>query len=193
MTEAENLAAKVNHVLAMLIFQITSPPSRWAEEGYEKCLKAYNAIVIVKLGEFRELVEKKGTTAPAFQECLHILYTAHSVACTVMSFIVWMSTLQHGAFKEYFRMTTSIAESAMGLAAFVVERSTKIKKSLDEGGWIDRVLESLRMEGEGREEVSKLVEEVVGEDGMEAWAGDVLESWRESVVGLGLMKVLGSK
>ena len=42
--------------------------------------------------------------------------------------------------------------------------------------------------GDG-DEVSDLVREVVGEADVEEWGGRVVESWREGVKGLGLVKM----
>lgn len=75
-------------------------------------------------------------------------------------------------------------ESATQILEAVVEKSKVIKDGLDESGWIDRVLESMEARGPGEQ-----LRNLVGENFVEEWAGFVVEGWRESVTGLGLLKV----
>ncbi|KAK3321953.1 N-acetyltransferase B complex non catalytic subunit-domain-containing protein [Apodospora peruviana] len=70
----------------------------------------------------------------------------------------------------------------------------KLKESLGEGGWLDRMLEwtfgaDEDADGDG-DEVAKAVSDVVGgHAGAEEWAGKVLESWRDGVKGWGMVKM----
>ncbi|KAK4142908.1 N-acetyltransferase B complex non catalytic subunit-domain-containing protein [Dichotomopilus funicola] len=76
----------------------------------------------------------------------------------------------------------------------------RLKEALGEGGWLDRVLdlvfggeeeEEMKEEGGGGGgEVRRAVEEVVGgRGGAEEWAGKVVESWREGVMGWGMVRM----
>lgn len=81
---------------------------------------------------------------------------------------------------EYSKM---LVESAKKVLEAVEEKSKMIKNGLDESGWIDRVLESMEV-GDSGEKLRSLV----GENFLEEWAGWVVEGWKESVTGLGLLK-----
>lgn len=77
-----------------------------------------------------------------------------------------------------------MAESAKSVMEAVVQKSKEIKSGMDESGWIDRVLESIEV-GDSGEQLRSLA----GENFMEEWAGCMVEGWRDSVTGLGLLKV----
>jgi N-terminal acetyltransferase B complex non-catalytic subunit len=73
----------------------------------------------------------------------------------------------------------------------VTEKCATVKKGLDEGGWIDKVLESVlpdiqeASDGENAAVAPIIVtfKELIEENFMEEWAGQVVESWRDSVIG----------
>ena len=75
-------------------------------------------------------------------------------------------------------------ESAREVMRAVVDEAKGTKNGLDESGWIDRVLESMEVGSSGEQ-----LRSLVGENFLEEWAGSVVEGWRESVTGLGYLKV----
>lgn len=70
-----------------------------------------------------------------------------------------------------------------------------MKEGLAEAGWLDRLLDVVLPEAEGKEEgsggeIARVVEEVVGGRAVaEEWAGRVVESWREGVKGWGMVRM----
>lgn len=77
----------------------------------------------------------------------------------------------------------------------VAEKSVVVRKGLDEGGWIDKVLDSvLQVQGSEGEKASVLgsLTDLMDAGRLEVWAGDVVESWRDSIVGLSFLKVIAS-
>jgi N-terminal acetyltransferase B complex non-catalytic subunit len=72
----------------------------------------------------------------------------------------------------------------------VIEKSSTIKKSLDEGGWIDKVLESVQGDPDVADttSVAGTLRSVVDENFMEQWAGEVVDSWKDSVKGFAYFK-----
>ncbi|KAK3384911.1 N-acetyltransferase B complex non catalytic subunit-domain-containing protein [Podospora didyma] len=68
----------------------------------------------------------------------------------------------------------------------------KLKESLGRGGWLDRMLDWIFGGDESGEDdqVKKAVQEVVNSGpGAEDWVGRVLESWRETVKGWGMVRM----
>ncbi|KAK4213132.1 N-acetyltransferase B complex non catalytic subunit-domain-containing protein [Rhypophila decipiens] len=69
----------------------------------------------------------------------------------------------------------------------------KMKESLGEGGWLDRMLDwvfGLEEDDEQEDEVAKAVEQVIGGRAeAEEWVSKVLESWREGAKGWGMVRM----
>lgn len=70
----------------------------------------------------------------------------------------------------------------------------KMKESLGEGGWLDRILDWVfgsegTEDGENDEIVDAVSQVVEGREGAEEWVAKVLESWREGVKGWGMVKM----
>lgn len=81
-----------------------------------------------------------------------------------------------------------LEEAATGALREVKGRVGELKGALGLGGWLDRMAEWTFKEG-GGDGLSELVREVVGEAGVEEWGSKVVESWREGVKGLGMVKM----
>jgi N-terminal acetyltransferase B complex non-catalytic subunit len=87
-----------------------------------------------------------------------------------------------------------LAGKVLGL---VRARLGSLKEVLGLGGWLDRMegwafapaSASSGYKGEKEDEVSDLVRGVVGEADVEEWGGKVVESWREGVKGLCMVKM----
>jgi N-terminal acetyltransferase B complex non-catalytic subunit len=72
----------------------------------------------------------------------------------------------------------------------VLEKAQLVKKGLDEGGWIDRVIDGgLPIDGEAQA-TADVLRELVDDNYIEEWAGLAVESWGESVQGLSHIKPL---
>lgn len=69
----------------------------------------------------------------------------------------------------------------------------RLKEALAEPGWLDRILDLVfggGSEEDGEDEITRAVEEVVGgRTEAEEWAGKVVESWRDSVKGWGMVRM----
>ncbi|KAG0650585.1 N-terminal acetyltransferase B complex subunit arm1 [Hyphodiscus hymeniophilus] len=120
-------------------------------------------------------------SAPATRAVLHTLYVTYDIGTTV------------SRLKAYLHKTNSDIKSYSSLdlgeqlVKTVIAKAALIKHSLDEGGWIDKVLSSV-FQGD----VDVVVDDasvpgtwksVVDENFMEAWAGQVVDSWKDSVKG----------
>lgn len=81
-----------------------------------------------------------------------------------------------------------LEEVASGALREVKARVGELKGVLGLGGWLDRMAEWTFKEG-GGDGLSELVRDVVGEAGVEEWGSKVVESWREGVKGLGMVKM----
>ncbi|KAK2611816.1 hypothetical protein N8I77_005139 [Diaporthe amygdali] len=90
-----------------------------------------------------------------------------------------------GLHKEVLAEAKGLEDVAGMVLGTVRARVKELREVLGLGGWLDR------MEGWafGEDELSSLVRDVVGEADVEEWGGRVVESWREGVKGLGMVKM----
>jgi N-terminal acetyltransferase B complex non-catalytic subunit len=124
------------------------------------------------------------------QDALHSLYTAYEVGITVLKFMSYLSRTKQSVYNTKEERNVKTREIAERLTQLVVQKSTAIKKGLDESGWIDKVLESLSREAgiKERNSVADTLKSIIDENFLEEWAGYVLESWRDSVIGFSYFK-----
>lgn len=60
----------------------------------------------------------------------------------------------------------------------------KLKEALNEGGWLDKMLEWTFGKQEAEEEYRDAVSDIIGGPGAaEEWVGDLLSSWRDNIKG----------
>ena len=153
----------------------------------EKVWNEHDASLSLLLEKRIHQITKIPDTEPAFQSTLHLLYTSYELAKCVTDIIEYICKLP-----SYANMRSRLSKEAdrvsKRLLKDVVAKSSAIKKALEESGWMDRVLESI---GQDPTEQAATVDDfldVVGEGFREDWAGKVLESWKDSVVGFSLFK-----
>jgi N-terminal acetyltransferase B complex non-catalytic subunit len=150
------------------------------------------------LGKQLDAVQKIEDSAPTCQLDLHILYTSQELGTTVINFSERVSkSIKDSRLRaEWENLKT--AEAGQNLILEVMQKSAEIKRNLDEGGLIDWILEALLKEDDEEAEsaVGMVLKEVVDENFMELWAGEVVESWNDSIVGFSyfrLPETLGQK
>lgn len=90
-----------------------------------------------------------------------------------------------GLHKDVLAEAKALEDVAGKVLGAVRARVKELREVLGLGGWLDR------MEGwaSGEDELSGLVRDVIGEADVEEWGGKVVESWREGVKGLGMVKM----
>lgn len=140
-----------------------------------------------RVGDRLAEVEELGpASVPATCDTLHTLYVAYDIGTTVTRLSTHL--LQT---KSDVKLGDSLV-TAEKLIKATIAKATVIKQSLDEGGWIDRVLKGVY---QGDIDVSAdslsipgTLKSVVDENFMEEWAGQVVESWKDSVKGFAYFK-----
>jgi N-terminal acetyltransferase B complex non-catalytic subunit len=190
MTRSEELAAATYHAVA-LILRASREQDQWAETDFQTKLNKYNTDLLESLEEQLALIKALKEPVPAFGNTLHALYTAHEVSRTILHFCKYVSKQGKGFVEKQKEATAKIEELARKLLQLVVEKCGVVKKGLDEGGWIDKVLECTLPEAqEGGDDGAAMgaLRELLDENFLEEWAGEVVESWREAVVGLSYLK-----
>lgn len=136
---------------------------------------------LTDLPDDKKPAEQPAKLVPDFLTVLFPLYTAHE-ACAL--------THEVGSFLKEGMRNDWAEETLMGqgqkLKEDLVEKTKYLKRYMDEGGWLDKIEDAVRGgEDEGvAKEVGTAVEEVVGEGFLEQWAGEVRDSWVDSVDGL---------
>jgi N-terminal acetyltransferase B complex non-catalytic subunit len=141
------------------------------------------------LNELTNTLSKLDTFAPASQGVLLSLYTTYELGITVLKFSAYLARIGLPA-PESFSFNEEIKSYGDRLVHAVIEKSSTIKKSLDEGGWIDKVLESVQGDPDVADttSVAGTLRSVVDENFMEQWAGEVVDSWKDSVKGFAYFK-----
>lgn len=178
MTVPEEVAHQAYQAMAFLLVE-ASDKALWTEPDLTTRLETLSQDLSDAVEKMLHLVENMTAVLPAYFSTLHTLYTAYEFSKAVSSFGAWVARQGKKLHPEQAKLSKGSGESAKILANAVEKRCGVIKKGMDEG-WIDKVLESACAEGTWLDE---------GDDGfMEEWAGEVVESWRESVAGLALLK-----
>jgi len=198
MTCSEDLAVAIYHAMALILREVRER-DRWTESDFQGLLDKLNKGLCERLEEQLVLVENLQELAPAFGSTLHALYTAHEVGKTVVNFCSYLAKQDKNFVETQKESSAKINELAQKLLQLVVEKCAVVKKGLDEGGWIDKVLESTlpdAQEGvDTRASLSMVGElrELLDENFMEEWAGEVVESWKDSAIGFSYLKAPRSK
>ncbi|KAG4031438.1 hypothetical protein MFRU_009g02110 [Monilinia fructicola] len=180
-SETSVLTAYIN--LATIIYKASDPTSS-STADFPSSLETSNESLKAALQEHLSLIKEAHDTTPALWNTLHTLYTSSDLASTIIQATKFLARKDVKAHKSQVEQSKGLVESATQILEAVVEKSKVIKDGLDESGWIDRVLESMEARGPGEQ-----LRNLVGENFVEEWAGFVVEGWRESVTGLGLLKV----
>jgi N-terminal acetyltransferase B complex non-catalytic subunit len=197
-TRSEKLAADTYHAMA-LILRASQDKDQWADTNFQDTLEKYNTDLCERLNAQMALIEALKEPVPAFGSTLHALYTAHEVGRTIVNFCKYLSKQGKYFVGKQKEASTKVEELAGKLLQLVVDKCTVVKKGLDEGGWIDKVLECTLPEAqEGADSgvyltVVSSLRGLLDENFLEEWAGEVVESWRDSVVGLSFLKAPPTK
>ncbi len=188
MTRPEQLAAATYHAMA-LILRASHDQDLWTENNFQGTLDKYNNDLCARLEEQVALVETLNEPVPAFHSTLHVLYTVHEVGRTILNLCRYLPKQSKVFIEKQREASLKIEELARKLLQLVVDKCTVVEKGLDEGGWIDKVLEcTLPVAQEGDGAIVSSLRELLDENFLEEWAGEVVESWRDSVIGFSYLK-----
>lgn len=176
MTVPEDLANQAHKAMSSIVVE-AGDKVLWAEPDFDDRLKAMNQDLSDALNNLLQLVESMTAVLPAYFDTLHTLYTAYNLGKAALSFVAYCARAGKKMHGDQAESSKVVGDFAQRLLAAVEKQCVVIKKGMDEG-WIDKVLESALAEGTFLDE----------DDFMEEWAGEVVESWRESVAGLAYLK-----
>ncbi|RDW64145.1 hypothetical protein BP5796_10647 [Coleophoma crateriformis] len=192
-TTFEQLALEVYILMGQVIF---------AAEEHDKAdtnhLRNLTKTVQISCSKLMKLLKKISTKAsvPGFMSTLHPLYMAHELAIAILNFDRYFRLSGKCKCTFVAQLQASNKESVLiaeRLLKEVLSISENSRKSMDESGWIDRVLDSVidgdkDDSGEKSTTLAGAFKATVDADFMENWAGEVVESWRDSVMGLACLK-----
>jgi N-terminal acetyltransferase B complex non-catalytic subunit len=148
---------------------------------------AFEDLLQGRLSERLHEIERLGSaSAPAIREVLRSLYVAYDVGTIVVKLGSYINPIG-----SQIKLQGSL-DLAERLVKEVITKAGMIKQSLDEGGWIDKVLKSV-FQGdlgvaEDKSSIPGTLKSVVDENFMEEWAGQVVDSWKDSVKGFAYFK-----
>lgn len=140
---------------------------------------------------------------PSFNSTLHPLYLAHETASLVIAaakFVNGKSVETHAKTREEL---DRLAITAREIQQVVADTAEKVKVKMNGGGWIDRVMTWLWEEPVGDPHVGimdwwhpdfahtpgRWVAQELGQEFCEWWVGEMVDSWKESVIGLAALRV----
>ncbi|KUJ22389.1 uncharacterized protein LY89DRAFT_636366 [Mollisia scopiformis] len=190
MTRAEQIAAHAHRAMAIILTE-SCDQELWLEGDFKTRLEGLNQELSNRLEELAELIGAMETVIPAFQTTLNAIYTAYEVGRSALNFCKYLSTKGKAVHLSQTEASKKVTQAAEQLIRVVMEKCAFIKKGLDEGGWIDKVLESVFPDSQTGSELSltEAVRKVTDEVFMEEWAGDVVESWKDSIAGFSYIKI----
>ncbi|KAE8452103.1 hypothetical protein EG329_001570 [Mollisiaceae sp. DMI_Dod_QoI] len=196
LTRSEQLAGHAYHAMALIITE-SCDQALWAEGDCKTRLENHDEELCDRLEEQADLIEQMQALVPAFQQTLNALYTAYEVGRTTVYFCRHLSGKGKAVHETQIEASKKITKTAERLIQVVINKCVLIKNGLDEGGWIDRVLQSAlpdtpeKFEQDEHPSASlvEAVKQIIDEVFMEGWAGELVESWKDSIAGFSYIKM----
>jgi N-terminal acetyltransferase B complex non-catalytic subunit len=191
LTKCEGLSIQAHNIMADIILCVGDEERR-SEPDLLRGIQALNEDLCETLEMQLAHVVKIENEALAVQGTLHALYTAYELGIMVMKFTAYLSRTKQDTYNTQEQANLKTNELPEGLLQAVFEKSTAIKKGLDESGWIDKILESVSHGEQASTDqpisIADTLKGIIDENFLEEWAGHVLESWRDSLVGFSNFK-----
>lgn len=157
----------------------------------------HNDSLFVLLDKRVQQINKTTDSIPAFRTTLELLYTSYELARTATEIMQYIS--KQASYREIQKdLAQNVEDAAKRLQEAVLAKSATIKAALGESGWMDRVLDSVRQESDDASKdeasssasVASALVDAVGEGFMEDWAGNIVESWKDSTDGFSYFKAV---
>lgn len=140
---------------------------------------------------------------PNFNSTLHPLYVAHESASLVIAAAKFVSSKAVEAHPKTCEEMDRLAIHAREIQQLIADAAENVKVKMNGGGWIDRVMTWLWEEPVGHPDVAimdwwhpkfahtpgRWVAQELGQEFCEWWAGELVDSWKESVIGLAALRV----
>ncbi|KAF4637117.1 hypothetical protein G7Y89_g955 [Cudoniella acicularis] len=151
LSKPENLARIASESMTLIILDACNH-DRWSEPKFQSRVDTYNKDLLASLEGQAELLEDIKELVPALAITLHALYTAYDIAKTAVNFCTFLSKQGKEVHQSQAEASKKMEEVAKKVMKVVADKTLLIKKGLDEGGWIDKVLDSV-LGGEEEESV----------------------------------------
>ncbi|ELR02124.1 hypothetical protein VC83_06962 [Pseudogymnoascus destructans] len=140
---------------------------------------------------------------PSFNGTLHPLYLAHETTSLVIAAAKFVNSKAVETHPKTCEVMDGLAVHAREVQQLVANTAEKVKVKMNGGGWIDRVMTWLWEEPVGNPDVAimdwwhpkfahtpgRWVAQELGQEFCEWWVGEVVDSWKESVIGLAALRV----
>jgi N-terminal acetyltransferase B complex non-catalytic subunit len=163
--------------------------TRWNDANFQTTLDSSNAHLISRLEQTVVQIKNLKAIVPAFADVLHLLYTTYDISLITLAFCKLLNAKNKKLQSSQATHTAHILTHTQELQKAIAEKATAVKRGLDEGGWIDKVLDSVNGV-DGQETVLGQLGDLVDAGRLEVWAGDLVEGWKDSCEGLMLLKVV---
>ena len=191
LTASETISMKGHSSMVNIILLVGDQEQKSDPES-ASAAKPFNEDLFEALEIQLAQVSKIKDDALAAKDTLHTLYTAYTLGTTVLKFVSYLSRTKQDVYNTREEANMKTREVAEKLLRAVLEKSSAIKRGLDESGWMDRVLECVSRGEQGSADEPKSIADTlkgtIDENFMEEWAGHILESWRDSVIGFSYFK-----
>ncbi|KAG9248309.1 N-acetyltransferase B complex non catalytic subunit-domain-containing protein [Calycina marina] len=145
---------------------------------------SYGSRLCEKLQQMIEAITTIGEAPPTCQPDLQLLYMGYDLGNVILKLVRYINSRNLKTKKpEYEELATQLIQAVM-------KKSTAIKKKLDEGGLIDWIVDSLAGSAESTESqaLNNAIGDLIDDNFREIWAGEVVESWKDSVEGFSYFK-----
>ena len=196
LTQPERSAAEAYDLIADILFDTQDTELNSDPDSIDDLVKA-NGLLGERLQEQMELVNGDQDTTPAFWGTLHSLYTAWQLSHAVLNLAKTLANSQKNLHESQVAANKRLSEHASKLLKAAEAKAKAVKARMDESGWIDKVIDAVlqndksgkpELAGEHASSVVRPLRGLIDESFLEEWAGNVVESWRDSVGGLSYIK-----
>jgi hypothetical protein len=241
-TEPERYLVEIGSILATIILHAIDPEMVEVDKkpalitgfcySVRQTIDAVTNSIMNVIGE-----DYEDDWVPMFITTLNPLYSAHEAANLIIAGVDYLSNSKLWVSPGITEAILRLKEEAANLKKLVVQKGMMVRSRVNNGQWLDRVLEHLKsdlpnqeptptdIEHQNQEVIGnrekhdqgsdvpclspknksnypdskdfpafayqgmgELLSEVIPEEFLEHWAGEIVDSWRESTMGLACLK-----
>jgi N-terminal acetyltransferase B complex non-catalytic subunit len=152
-----------------------------ANEGLSEIQESVKAV--------HKLVDDDRKWIPTFTSTLHPLYTAYEAVQLTDAAAKYLIQWKLGPYEDLVAKIEEMKRMTAKICRSLKETTEAIHERLNDSPWLDFVLEEVQIDDPSSSPgMGSLITESLGIAFLENWAGDVVESWRESAKGLACLK-----
>jgi hypothetical protein len=196
LTMPETFYLMISAHLQTAVLQIVDPDTSFSESEILEKLETVEEYLRVLAAAAISIDSSSKSWLPLFNNTTHPIYTCQE---TALLFAAVAKLVKGSEMIQPKKGTTTCVGKIIEVAIFVNDLaenlSNIIKSRMGKSGWLDKILSMVQDEllddvkqdderafenGSGKFSVATSITHVIGADGLESWAAQLLDSWRDS-------------